>query len=223
MKPVVAAKTLSQFDPKTFLSTVDGGRRITSFLKRQPIFVQGDPSDRVFYIQKGKIKLTVVSKSGKEATIGILNEGDFFGEGCLTGQPLRLCAATAMTDCSVLRIDKKSMMEVLHREQTFSDLFVAYLLTRNIRYEEDLVDQLFNSSEKRLARILLLLAHFGKEGVHETPIPSISQETLAEMIGTTRSRVSFFMNRFRKLGFIDYQGHEDLRVHSSLLNIVLHD
>jgi CRP/FNR family transcriptional regulator, cyclic AMP receptor protein len=223
MKHVVAAKNLSKFDPKTFLNTMNGGRKITAFLKKQPIFVQGDPSDYVFYIQKGKIRLTVVSKSGKEATIGILNEGDFFGESCLTGQPLRLCSATAMTDCSVMRIDKKSMMQVLHREQTFSDLFVAYLLTRNIRYEEDLVDQLFNSSEKRLARILLLLAHFGKEGVHEIPIPSISQETLAEMIGTTRSRVSFFMNRFRKLGLIDYQGHEDLRIHSSLLNIVLHD
>ncbi len=223
MKPVVAAKNLSEFDPKTFLNTMNGGRKITAFLKKQSVFVQGDPSDYVFYIQKGRIRLTVVSKSGKEATIGILNEGDFFGESCLTGQPLRLCSATAMTDCSLMQISKKSMIDVLHREQAFSDLFVAYLLTRNIRYEEDLVDQLFNSSEKRLARILLLLAHFGKEGVHETPIPSISQETLAEMIGTTRSRVSFFMNRFRKLGLIDYQSHEDLRVHSSLLNIVLHD
>ena len=155
-----------------------------------------------------------MSKSGKEATIGILNEGDFFGEGCLTGQPLRLCSATAMTDCSVMRIDKKSMMEVLHREHTFSDMFVAYLLARNIRYEEDLVDQLFNSSEKRLARVLLLVAHFGKEGVPETVVPKISQETLAEMVGTTRSRVSFFMNRFRKLGFIHYNG--GLQVHSSL-------
>ena len=162
-------------------------------------------------------------KSGKEATIGILNEGDFFGEGRLTGQLLRLFSATAMTDCSVMRIDKKSMVEVLRREQTFSDLFVAYLLTRNIRYEEDLVDQLFNSSEKRLARILLLLAHFGKEGVRQIPIPKISQESLAEMIGTTRSRVSSFMNRFRKLGFIDYHSGDDLQVHSSLLNIVLHD
>jgi CRP/FNR family transcriptional regulator, cyclic AMP receptor protein len=223
MTPVVPGKKLSKFNPKTFLSTMDGGRKIATFPKKQPIFVQGDSSDAVFYIQKGKVRLTVVSKSGKEATIGILNESDFFGEGCLTGQLLRLCSATAMTDCSVMRIDKKSMMEVLHREQTFSDLFVAYLLTRNIRYEEDLVDQLFNSSEKRLARILLLLAHFGKEGVHETPIPNISQETLAEMIGTTRSRVSFFMNRFRKLGFVDYHGGEDVRVHSSLLNVVLHD
>jgi CRP/FNR family cyclic AMP-dependent transcriptional regulator len=223
MTLMVPAKKLSQFDPKKFLSTIGEGRRIAEFSNKQTIFVQGESSDAIFYIQKGKVKLTVVSKSGKEATIGVLNEGDFFGEGCLTGQPLRLCSATAMTDCSVMRIDKKSMMEVLHREQTFSDLFVAFLLTRNIRYEEDLVDQLFNSSEKRLARILLLLAHFGKEGVHETPIPNITQETLAEMIGTTRSRVSFFMNRFRELGFIDYHGHEDLRVHSSLLNIVLHD
>jgi len=222
MKPV-AAKNLSKFDPKTFLSTIDGGRQIAAFPKKRPIFVQGDSSNCVFYIQNGKIKLTVVSKVGKEATIGVLNEGDFFGEGCLTGQTLRLCSATAMTDCSVMRIDKKSMVEVLHREQAFSEMFVAYLLARNIRYEEDLVDQLFNSSEKRLARILLLLAHFGKDGVHEIPIPRINQETLAEMIGTTRSRVSFFMNRFREMGFIDYHGGDDLQVHSSLLNIVLHD
>ena len=221
MKPVVAAKKLSKFDTKTFLSTMDGGRKIVTFPKRQSIFVQGDSSDAVFYIQTGKVKLTVVSKSGKEATIGILNEGDFFGEGCLTGQPLRLFSATAMTDCSVMRIDKKSMMEVLHREHAFSDIFVAYLLTRNIRYEEDLVDQLFNSSEKRLARVLLLLAHFGKDGKPEVAIPKISQETLAEMVGTTRSRISFFMNRFRKLGFVRYNG--ELEVHSSLLNIVLHD
>jgi CRP/FNR family transcriptional regulator, cyclic AMP receptor protein len=223
MKPKVAAKNLSKFDPKTFLSTMDGGRKIAAFPKKQTIFAQGDPSDVVFYIQKGKVKLTVVSQIGKEATIGILNEGDFCGEGCLTGQPLRLCSATAMTDCTVMRIDKKSMVEVLHREPAFSELFVAYLLTRNIRYEEDLVDQLFNSSEKRLARILLLLAQFGKDGKPETVIPKISQEMLAEMIGTTRSRVSFFMNRFRKLGFIDYHAGDELQVHSSLLNIVLHD
>jgi CRP/FNR family transcriptional regulator, cyclic AMP receptor protein len=223
MKPLLIAKKLNEFDPQTFLSTMDGGRKIAAVPKKQTIFVQGDPSDCVFYIQNGKIKLTVVSKSGKEATIGILNEGDFFGEGCLRGQLLRMCSATAMTDCSVMRIEKKSMMEVLHREHAFSDMFVAYLLARNIRYEEDLVDQLFNSSEKRLARILLLLAHFGKEGVHETPIPNISQETLAEMIGTTRSRVSFFMNRFREMGFIDYHAGDALQVHSSLLNIVLHD
>src|SRR5579859_5574823 len=218
-----SAKILKKFDPKTFLSTIDGGRKITAFLKKQTIFVQGDSADAVFYVQKGKVRLTVVSKGGKEATIGVLNESDFFGEGCLRGQLLRMCSATAMTDCSVMRIDKKSMMEVLHREHTFSDVFVAYLLARNIRYEEDLVDQLFNSSEKRLARILLLLAHFGKEGVPETVVPKIGQETLAEMVGTTRSRVSFFMNRFRKLGFVDYDGGSGLQVHSSLLNVVLHD
>ena len=223
MTSVVTAKKRGKFDPKTFLSTIDGGRKIAAFPKKQTIFVQGDPSDAVFYIQEGKVKLTVVSTIGKEATIGILNEGAFFGEGCLTGQALRLCAATAMTDCSVMRIGKDAMVEVLHREHAFSDMFVAYLLTRNIRYEEDLVDQLFNSSEKRLARILLLLAHFGKEGKPEVAIPTISQETLAEMVGTTRSRVSFFMNRFRKLGFIDYQAGDALQVHSSLLNIVLHD
>jgi len=223
MTPVVASKKLSKFDPKKFLSTINGGRKITAFPKKQTIFAQGDSSDAVFYIKEGKIRLTVVSKTGKEATIGILNEGDFFGEGCLTGQAFRLCSATAMTDCSVMRIDKKSMVEVLHREHAFSDMFVAYLLARNIRYEEDLVDQLFNSSEKRLARILLLLAHFGKEGKPEIVIPKMSQETLAEMVGTTRSRVSFFMNRFRKLGLIDYDGGSGLQVHSSLLNIVLHD
>jgi CRP/FNR family transcriptional regulator, cyclic AMP receptor protein len=223
MPPMTAVKKISKFDPETFLSTLDGGRKIQAFSKKQTIFVQGDSSDAVFYIKEGRVKLTVVSKVGKEATIGILNEGAFFGEGCLTGQRLRLCSATAMTDCSVMRIEKKSMVEVLHREHEFSDMFVAYLLARNIRYEEDLVDQLFNSSEKRLARTLLLLAHFGKDGKHETVIPKMSQETLAEMIGTTRSRVSFFMNRFRKLGLIDYDGGSGLQVHSSLLNIVLHD
>ena len=221
MPPVLAAKK-HKFDTKTFLSTIECGRKVAVVGKKQTIFAQGDSSDAVFYIQKGKVRLTVVSKSGKEATIGILNDGDFFGEGCLAGQPLRLCSATAMTDCSAMQIDKKSMMKVLHREHAFSDMFVAYLLTRNVRYEEDLVDQLFNSSEKRLARLLLLLAHFGKEGKPEAVIPKMSQETLAEMIGTTRSRVSFFMNRFRKLGFVDY-GESGLQVHSSLLNVVLHD
>jgi CRP-like cAMP-binding protein len=220
---MAAAKKISEFDPKTFLSTLNGGRKIVAFSKRQMIFAQGDPSDAVFYIKEGRVKLTVVSKVGKEATIGILKEGNFFGEACLTGQLLRLSSATAMTDCSAMRIEKKSMIEVLHREHEFSDMFVAYLLARNIRYEEDLVDQLFNSSEKRLARTLLLLAHFGKDGKQETVIPKMSQEALAEMIGTTRSRVSFFMNRFRKLGFIDYDGGSGLQVHSSLLNIVLHD
>src|ERR1700726_3408087 len=211
MTPVAAAKKLGKFDPKTFLSTINGGRKIEDFVKKQTIFVQGASSDAVFYIKEGKVKLTVVSEIGKEATIGILKEGDFFGEGCLTGQPLRLCSATAMTDCSVMRIDKKSMVEVLHREQSFSDMFVAYLLTRNIRYEADLVDQLFNSSEKRLARILLLLAHFGEDGKSEVAIPKLNQETLAEMVGTTRGRVNFFMNRFRKLGFVDYQNGDKLQ------------
>jgi CRP/FNR family transcriptional regulator, cyclic AMP receptor protein len=217
------AKKRGKFDPKRFLSTINGGRKIEAFSKKATIFAQGDSSESVFYIRKGKVILTVVSRTGKEATIGILNEGAFFGEGCLSGQPFHLCSAVAMTDCSVMRIGKKSMIEVLHREHAFSDMFVAYLLARNVRYEADLVDQLFNSSEKRLARLLLLLAHFGKEGKHETVIPKISQETLAEMVGTTRSRVSFFMNSFRKLGFIDYQAGDQLRVHSSLLNVVLHD
>jgi CRP/FNR family cyclic AMP-dependent transcriptional regulator len=220
MTPVAVSKKLSKFDPKTFLPTINDGRRIEAFAKGQTIFSQGDSSDAVFYT---KIKLTVVSESGKEATIGILNEGAFFGEGCLTGQRLRMCSANALTGCFVMRIEKKAMVEVLHREHAFSDMFVAYLLTRNIRYEEDLVDQLFKSSEKRLARVLLLLAHFGKDGNPETVIPKMSQETLAEMIGTTRSRVSFFMNRFRELGFVDYDGGSGLQVHSSLLNVVLHD
>src|SRR2546430_12273280 len=221
MKSAGAAKTKREFNPNTFLATIGDGRKVVAVAKKQVIFAQGDGADAVFYIQKGKVRLTVVSKVGKEATIGILGEGNFFGEGSLAGQVLRMGSAAAMTDCELLRIDKKAMMEALHREHAFSDMFVAYLLARNIRYEEDLVDQLFNSSEKRLARVLLLLAHFGKEGVPETVVPKISQETLADMVGTTRSRVSFFMNRFRKLGFIHYNG--GLQVHSSLLNVVLHD
>ena len=216
------AKKNRDFDPKKFLATIGEGRKVLAFPKKGKIFTQGDAADGVFYIQEGKVNLTVVSAIGKEATLGILSEGQFFGEGSLAGQAIRMGSATAMTDCEVLEIDKKAMMLALHREHTFSDLFVGYLLARNIRYEEDLVDQLFNSSEKRLARLLLLLAHFGKEGVPETVIPKVSQETLAEMVGTTRSRVSFFMNRFRKLGFVDYGG-DGLQVHSSLLNIVLHD
>ena len=223
---MMAAPTLAEkrrdFDPTKFLATIGDGRKVVAYAKKQTIFTQGDAADAVFYIQEGKVRLTVVSKIGKEATLGILSDGEFFGEGGLAGQPLRMGSAAAMTDCELLRIDKKAMMAALHREHEFSDLFVAYLLARNIRYEEDLVDQLFNSSEKRLARILLLLARFGKEGVPESVIPKISQETLAEMVGTTRSRVSFFMNRFRKLGFLDY-GESELQVHSSLLNIVLHD
>jgi CRP/FNR family cyclic AMP-dependent transcriptional regulator len=221
MTPVAAAKKRRRFNPQTFLSTIDGGRKKLTLPKKQKVFSQGDSADSVFYIQKGKVKLSVVAKGGKEATIGILNEGDFFGEGCLTGQAFRMCSAAAMIDSTVMRIDKKSMIDVIHREHGFSDMFVAYLLARNIRYEEDLVDQLFNSSEKRLARVLLLLARFGKEGKPEVAIPKISQETLAEMVGTTRGRVNFFMNRFRKLGFVRYNG--GLEVHSSLLSVVLHD
>ena len=221
MSSAAAVRKNREFDPNTFLAMIGDARQMLAVPKKQTIFTQGDEADAVFYIQKGKVRLTVVSKTGKEATIGILSEGNFFGEGSLAGQALRMGSAAAMTDCQLLRIEKKAMMHALHREHAFSDMFVAYLLARNIRYEEDLVDQLFNSSEKRLARVLLMLAHFGKEGMPETVVPRISQETLAEMVGTTRSRVSFFMNRFRKLGFIHYNG--GLQVHSSLLNVVLHD
>src|SRR5437870_9026336 len=225
MSSTAANRRNRDFDPNTFLATIGDGRKVVAVPKKQVIFAQGDGADAVFYIQKGKVRLTVVSKTGKEATIGIVNEGNFFGEGSLAGQVLRMGSAAAITDCQLMRIEKKAMMAALHREHAFSDMFVAYLLARNIRYEEDLVYQLFNSSEKRLARVLLMLAHFGKEGVPETVVPGISQETLAEMVGTTRSRVSFFMNRFRKLGFIDYAGGEGggLQVHSSLLSVVLHD
>jgi CRP-like cAMP-binding protein len=214
-------KKRRDFDPQVFLGTIGGRGKFVLFQKKRAIFAQGDLADAVFYIQTGKVKLLVVSKIGREATIGVLSEGNFFGEGSLAGQALRMGTATAMADCVVLRIDKKVMMEALHRNHEVSDMFVAYLLARNIRYEEDLVDQLFNSSEKRLARILLLLAHFGKEGKPEPVVPKISQEMLAEMIGTTRSRVNFFMNRFRELGFIHYNG--GLQVHSSLLSVILHD
>ena len=223
MHAAVAAKKRIRFDSKTFLATTNSGRKITDFTGGQTIFVQGERSNAVFYIRQGKVKLNVVSKAGKEATIAILNEGDFFGESCLAGQPRRLCSATAMTDCSVMRIEKKSMAKALHQQAEFANLFVAYLLTRNIRYEADLVDQLFNSSEKRLARILLLLANFGKDGKPETVIPKISQEALAEMVGTTRSRVNLFMNKFRAMGFVSYDGRSRVRVHSSLINILLHD
>ena len=221
MAPTVTAKKKFDFDPKKFLATIGDGRKVVTFPPKKTIFSQGDAADAVFYIQEGKVRLTVVSKIGKEATLGILSAGDFFGEGALAGQPLRMGSATAMTDCELLQIDKKAMMLAL-REHRFSDLFVEYLLARNIRYEETLVDQLFNSSEKRLARTLLLLARCGEQSAPQTEIPKISQETVAQMVGTTRSRVSFFMNRFRKLGFVDYGG-SGLQVHSSLLNIVLHD
>jgi CRP/FNR family cyclic AMP-dependent transcriptional regulator len=193
------------------------------FPRKQMIFAQGDSTDGLFFIQTGKVRLSVVSETGKEATLGILGEADFFGEGGLAGQLLRMSSATAMTDCVLLHIEKKAMMLAMTLEPKLSALFLKYLLKRNIRYQEDLVDQLFNSSEKRLARVLLLMAHFGKEGVSERVIPKLNQETLAEMVGTTRSRVSFFMNRFRKLGFINYDVGDNLHVHSSLLNIVLHD
>jgi CRP/FNR family cyclic AMP-dependent transcriptional regulator len=194
-----------------------------SFDKKNMIFAQGDSSDGLFFIQTGKVQLSVVSEAGKEATLGILGEGDFFGEGGLAGQILRMSSATAMTDCVLLHIEKKAMMLAMSREPKLSAMFLKYLLKRNIRYQDDLIDQLFNSSEKRLARVLLLMAQFGKEGVSEMSVPRLSQETLAEMVGTTRSRVSFFMNRFRKLGFINYDVGDNLHVHSSLLNVVLHD
>jgi CRP/FNR family transcriptional regulator, cyclic AMP receptor protein len=212
---------MGNFNVNDFLATIGQGRKIVEFTKKQTIYAQGAVCDALWYILNGTVKLTVLSTEGKEATIAILKAGDFFGEGCLAGQSIRMGNATALTDCKVMRIENKEMILALHREHTLSDMFTAYLLGRNIRYEEDLVDQLFNSSEKRLARILLLLAHFGKEGKPEKVIPKISQETLAEMVGTTRSRVNFFMNRFRKLGFIDYNG--ELEVHSSLLNVILHD
>jgi len=209
------------FDPKEFLSKVSGGQRIAEYRKDQIVFRQGDPSDAVFYIQSGKAKKTVVSEQGKEAVVALLDAGDFFGEGCLAGEALRLSTVSALTKCTIARISKVDITQVIHEEPAFAELFISHLLARNSRVEEDLVDQLFNSSEKRLARTLLLLANFGKEGRPEPIIAKISQETLAEMIGTTRSRVSHFMNKFRELGLIDYNGH--IEVHSSLLNVVLRD
>jgi len=209
------------FDPNPFLSKVGEGRKIVDYSKNQVVFSQAERADAIFYIQKGKVKLTVVSNAGKEAIIAILGAGDFLGEGSLAGRPVRMATATAMSDCSIVRLEKAAMIRMLHEEPAFSEMFLAYVLSRNMRIEENLVDQLFNSSEKRLARVLLLLANFGKEGKPEPVLAKMSQETLAEMIGTTRSRVSFFMNKFRKMGFIEYNG--GLHVHSSLLNIVLHD
>jgi CRP-like cAMP-binding protein len=210
------------FLPATFLAKAGSGRTLADLKKGAPLFSQGDPSDSVFYIQKGKIKLTVISKRGKEATVALLGDGNFLGEECIAAAHLlRVASATALTPCTVLRIERAEMIRVLHEEQLFSEIFVSYLLARNARVQEDLVDQLFNSSEKRLARALLLLAQFGQEGAPQAVIPRISQETLAEMIGTTRTRVNFFMNRFRKMGFIEYNGK--LSIHSSLLNVILHD
>lgn len=212
---------ISTFDPAEFLAKVGGGRTMAKYRKNQKLFTQGDQADSVFYIQKGKVKITVISVHGKEAVIAILGKDEFTGEGCLAGQTVRITTATAMTDCEIMRIEKDAIVSILHNEPAFSSMFVAHLLVRTLRVEADLVDQLFNSSEKRLARALLLLANFGKQGKPEPIIAKVSQETLAEMIGTTRSRVSFFMNKFRKLGFISYNGK--IEVHSSLLNVVLHD
>jgi CRP/FNR family transcriptional regulator, cyclic AMP receptor protein len=209
------------FDPKSFLAKVGEGRSIGKYRKDEILFAQGDPADAVFYIQKGKVKITVVSEQGKEAVVAVLGADEFVGEGCLAGQAQRIANVAAMTDSVIMRLEKAAVVNVIHQEPAFSEMFIAHLLARTIRVEADLVDQLFNSSEKRLARMLLLLANFGKEGSPAPMIAKISQETLAEMIGTTRSRVSFFMNRFRKLGFIKYNG--GIEVHSSLLNVVLHD
>ncbi|MGZ8409963.1 MAG: Crp/Fnr family transcriptional regulator [Hyphomicrobium sp.] len=217
----MAIERILSFDPKSFLAKVGEGRSIGSYSKDQVVFSQGEPADAVFYIQKGKVKVTVVSEQGKEAVVAILGASDFFGEACLAGQPRRLATVAVMADSVIVRLEKAAIIRVIHIEPAFSELFIAHLLDRSIRVESDLVDQLFNSSEKRLARLLLLLANFGKEGKPEPIIAKISQETLAEMIGTTRSRVSFFMNKFRQLGFIDYNG--GIAVHSSLLNAVLHD
>ena len=217
----MATKPKAAFDPRVFLAKADGGRTISQYRKDQVVFSQGDPADAVFYIQQGKVKITVVSERGKEAVVAVMGPDEFCGEGCLAGQPRRMATAAAMTECEIMRLEKAAILRVLREEPAFSEMFVSHLLTRTIRVEEDLVDQLFNSSEKRLARALLLLANFGKEGRPEPIIAPVSQETLAEMIGTTRSRVSFFMNKFRRLGFINYNGH--LEVHTSLLSLVLHE
>jgi CRP/FNR family transcriptional regulator, cyclic AMP receptor protein len=217
----LAKRSRPAFNPKAFLAKVGDGRSIAGYRKGEAVFSQGEPADAVFYIQKGKVKLTVVSEQGKEAVVAILGANEFIGEGCLAGQTQRIATAAAMVESVVMRLEREAVVGVIHQEPAFSEMFIAHLLGRTIRIEADLVDQLFNSSEKRLARLLLLLANFGKESKPEPIIAKISQETLAEMIGTTRSRVSFFMNKFRKLGFIDYNG--GIEVHSSLLNVVLHD
>ncbi len=215
------ARRKRPFDPEVFLATVDEGRTIAIYGKNQIVFTQGDAAEAVFFVEEGKVKVTVVSDQGKEAVVAIHGKGDFFGEGCLTGQPRRLATVAAMTESEIMRLDKTAIVRVLHDEPKFSAMFMSYLLARNARIEADLVDQLFNSSEKRLARLLLLLENFGKEGTPEPVIAKINQETRAEMVGTTRSRVNVFMNKFRRLGFIEYNG--EMRVHSSLLNVVLRD
>ena len=217
----LAPAMVRQFDLRAFLKEVGTGRTVVEYRKNGAVFSQGDAADAVFYIQKGRMKLAVLSPAGKEGVVALLSPGDFFGEGCLSGRTVRIETATALTDCSLLRIEKEAMVRAL-RERALSEHFLAYLLLRNLQYEEALVDQLFNSSEKRLARILLVLAHFGKEGKPEAIVPKISQETLAQMVGTTRARISFFMNKFRKLGFVEYNDDE-IEVHGSLLNVVLHE
>jgi CRP/FNR family transcriptional regulator, cyclic AMP receptor protein len=214
-------KQKTTFDPQLFLTKVNGGRTISQFQKDQLVYAQGDPADAVFFVQSGKVKKTVLSHEGKEAVVAILGTGDFFGESCLTGVPLRLATVTAVAECVIVRMEKADVVRVIHEEHAFAEVFIAHLLNRNSRVEADLVDQLFNSSEKRLARTLLLLANFGKDSEPQPILAKISQETLADMIGTTRSRVNFFMNKFRKLGLIDYNGH--IEVHRSLLNVVLND
>jgi len=217
----VAKTSKSKFDPEAFLAKADGGVTISKYRKGQVVFSQGDPADSVFYIREGRIKIAVVSDQGKEAVVAFLKAGDFIGEGCLTGRPRRISTARALQDSVITRVDKATMARILREQPNFSERFTAHLLARMIRVEEDLVDQLFNSSEKRLARALLLLANFGKDGKQEPVIAKVSQETLADMIGTTRSRVSHFMNKFRQLGYVDYNGN--LEVHSSLLDAVLHE
>ena len=217
----MGSRTASLFDPKEFLAKADGGRTISRYQTNQTVFAQGDPANSVFYINEGKVKITIISAQGKEAVVAILGPNEFCGEGCLAGQPRRMATATAMTECEIMRVEKQAMMRLLRQDPAFSEIFISHLLTRTTRVEEDLVDQLFNSSEKRLARALLLLANFGKEDIPQPILGKVSQETLAEMIGTTRSRVSHFMNKFRQLGFIDYNG--TLVVNPSLLSVVLHD
>ena len=217
----MSAKRKTPFDPKIFLAMPGSGRTVSSYRKDQVVYSQGAAADAVFYIQKGKVKLTVVSEQGKEAVVAVLGADEFCGEGCMAAQPRRMATAIAMTDCEIMRLEKAAVVRTLHKEPAFAEVFVSHLLARSIRVEEDLVDQLFNSSEKRLARALLLLANFGKEGKPEPILAKVTQEMLADMIGTTRSRVSFFMNKFRRLGLIDYNGH--LEVHPSLLSVVLHE
>jgi CRP/FNR family transcriptional regulator, cyclic AMP receptor protein len=219
----MAINKKTPIDWEALLAGIARGKTVVEYGPDRRIFDQGQPADSIFYVRKGKVKLSVISKQGKEAIVATLGAGDFLGEGCLAGQPLRMATATTVTDCNLFRIEKLLMLRMIHEKHEISELFVAHLLSRNIRYESDLVDQLFNSSEKRLARILLILAHFGKESRAEPVLPGVSQDSLAQMVGTTRSRVSHFMNKFRKLGFIDYSDNHGLTVHSGLLSVVLHD